>query len=437
MITYDYHTCGINSEETEDLRAIADIEISKIKLEEYPNLLIFPDSFDVYDRDFGKDFICRITNDSQSLVTNSIVGFVGRNNTHLAIHSRFAPKGSEDYFLHYMLQKVAKINLLSLQYTLNEDGVFDFMIYLFPPYLKRAINKGVYKQYITKKCNDSRVKGVVDVCNHIKNNIPFNGNISYSTREYSYDNDITQLIRHTIDFISSYKCPEVLNIDTDTRQAVLQIISATPSFSSKERQAVINKNLRPLVHPFYSEYAALQRLCLQILRYEELKYGQEKDEIYGVLVDAAWLWEEYLSIILKGKFNHYLKDEGERFYLFKPNVQQIIPDFLSLNKDIVADAKYIPLKDKNWFSQEKATAIYYKTIAYMYRFCSKCGYLFYPHPDEPVTAEQLEILSSHEGTNGGKITKLGLRIPCNCRNYEEFCSQINLAESAFINELKL
>ena len=66
--------------------------------------------------------------------------------------------------------------------------------------------------------------------------------------------------------------------------------------------------------------------------------------------------------------------------------QQIIPDYLSLDKKIVADAKYIPLNEKSWFKEDSAsaTAIYYKTITYMYRFCSKEGYLFYPHPDEEV-----------------------------------------------------
>lgn len=82
-----------------------------------------------------------------------------------------------------------------------------------------------------------------------------------------------------------------------------------------------------MVHPYYSEYLPLQKLCLQILRYEELKYGQEEDEIYGVLVDAAWLWEEYLALLLSEKYNHYLKSEGERFYLFE-GCQQIIPSVL-------------------------------------------------------------------------------------------------------------
>ena len=437
MITKDYSKTYITPEELDDLRVIADVEISNITLDDYPNLLVFPDSFTSYDRDLGKKVVCQIEDECKLLATNSIVGFVGRNKTHLSIHSRFTESGKEDFFLHYMLQKVAKINLFNLQHTMDEDSVFDFLLYLFPLYLKNAISQGVYRQYITHKYNDANVRGVIDVNRHIKYNEPFNGNVAYTTREYSYDNHITQLIRHTIDFISKYGGDEILNIDADTKQAVAQIISATPSFMGNELQSIINKNLTPIAHPYYSEYAPLQRLCLQILRHEELKYGQEEDEVYGVLIDAAWLWEEYLATILEGKYNHYLKETDSRFYLFKPKKQQIIPDYLSLDKKVVADAKYIPLNEKNWFKEDSvsATAIYYKTITYMYRFCSKKSFLLYPHPDEEVSPIKEEIITEVEGENGGTITKLGLRIPSGCSDFNEFTQRINEEESTFYNQL--
>ena len=435
MITSDYKTKPIKSEEFADLRAIADVEISNIKLEDYPNLLVFPDSFESYDRDFGKKMICSIINDGKTLLTNSIVGFIGRNNTHLSIHSRFSNDSNEDYFLHYMLQKVAKINLFSLQHTMDEDNIFDFLIYLFPMYLKKAINQGLYKQYITREYNDANVRGVIDVNKHIKYNEPFNGKVAYRTREYSYDNDVTQLIRHTIEYIYMYiGGTDILNIDSATQEAVSQIISATSTYTHNELQTIINKNLRPITHPYYSEYAPLQRLCLQILRHEELKYGQEKNEIYGVLIDAAWLWEEYLTEILEGKYHHYLKDTGKRFYLFE-NFQQIIPDYLSLDKKIVADAKYIPLNQEKNYGEEKATSIYYKTITYMYRFCSNQAFLLYPHPDEVAKPATYKVKTEIDGVNGGTITKLGMRIPSGCNSFFEFSTLIQKYESDFLSLL--
>jgi 5-methylcytosine-specific restriction endonuclease McrBC regulatory subunit McrC len=436
LITSDYSIANITPDELDDLRVISDMEISNISLEDYPNLLVFPDSFSSYDRDLGKKVICSIADEGRKLCTNSMVGFIGRNNTHLSIHSRFADNGKEDFFLHYMLQKVAKINLFNLQHTMDEDCVFDFLLYLFPLYLKNAISQGVYRQYITHKYNDANVRGVIDVSRHIKYNEPFNGAVAYTTREYSYDNHITQLIRHTIEFISKNGGDDILNIDEDTKQAVAQIIGATPSYLSNELQSIINKNLTPIAHPYYSEFAPLQRLCLQILRHEELKYGQEEDEVYGVLIDAAWLWEEYLAIILEGRYNHYLKDSGKRFYLFE-NFQQIIPDYLSIDKKIVADAKYIPLNRESWYGEEKATSINYKTITYMYRFCSNQGFLFYPYPDEDVKPTPLKIKTEISGVNGGTITKLGLRIPLNCDGYTSFCISMGNHEQDFIKQCDL
>ncbi len=432
MITRDYSIKEIQPEDILDLKAIADVGISDITLEDYPNLLVFPDSFDTYDRDFGKKVICNIVNEGKDLITNSIVGFIGRNNTHLSIHSRFAGDGKKDYFLHYMLQKVANINLFSLQHTLDEDSVFDFLLYLFPLYLKKAINQGIFKKYTTNKYNDANVRGVIEINRHIRYNEPFNGKIAYSSREYSYDNEVTQLIRHTIEFIRKHKGGnDILINDSETIQAVAQITSATPTYVPNELQDIINKNLRPMIHPYYSEYTPLQRLCLQILRHEELKYGQKENEIYGVLIDAAWLWEEYLALLLVGKYNHYLKNKGKRFYLFE-NFQQIVPDYLSIDKKIVADAKYIPLDKENNYGEEKAIAIYYKTITYMYRFCSDKGLLLYPFPDEEVNIKRLKIKTEINGMNGGSIIKIGLRVPIRCNSFVEFCSYMSKYEQDFL-----
>lgn len=434
MITKDYGDCDIPPENLDDIRAIADVKISELTFEDCPNLLIFPDSFKSYDTNFGSKVVCSVKGDGK-LYTNSIVGFIGRNNTHLSIHSRFAEEGNEDFFLHYMLQRRASINLLNLPHPTNEDDVLDLLLYLFPAYLKKAINQGIFKQYTRYDHNDANAKGVINISKHIRNNVPFNGKIYYSTREHSCDNAVTQLIRHTIEFIRKEKNYNfIISGDRDVREAVQQVVDATPSYSSLARREIINRNLRPMVHPYYSEYAPLQRLCLQILRHEELKYGLNHDEIYGVLIDAAWLWEEYLAFLLDGKYVHYLKDGEKKFFLFKGGVQRVIPDYLSQDRSIVADAKYIPLNEKKQFVEEKATAIYYKTIAYMCRFSSKTAFLLYPHPDETTQKKYLTIETEQQGTNGGSIIKLGLRIPSGCKDYSIFCERMRQYEQEFIKQ---
>ena len=118
------------------------------------------------------------------------------------------------------------------------------------------------------------------------------------------------------------------------------------------------------------------------------------------------------------------------------NFQQIIPDYLSKDKSIVADAKYIPLDKERNYGDEKATAIYYKTITYMYRFCSKKAYLFYPHPNnDKVLANSYRIKTEIEGVNGGELIKVGLKIPAGCKSYSEFASQMLRSELEFLNSI--
>jgi len=461
VITRDYNSgCPLGPDDrVEDLRAIAGVRIDAIALQEHPNLLVFPDSFAHYDSDFGQKRICSIAGPGPGAVlsTNSIVGFVGRNNTRLTIRSRFAGPGP-DCFLHYMLRRVAGVNLLRLPHTTDDEAVFDFLIYLFPAYLKKALSQGLCKEYVPRRRNDANLRGVIDPGRHIRRNIPFNGRVAYTAREHTADNSLTQLIRHTIDAIGRRPGGDsILAIDPYTRYAVAQIVQATPSFQPSALRQVVNNNLRPAIHPFYSRYVPLRRLCLQILRHQELKYGQAEDQIYGVLIDAAWLWEEYLALVLKGRLDHCLKDRGPRYHLFQKadgkRFQQIIPDYLSPDKKLVADAKYIPLDNTDTYhDEERATAIYYKTLAYMYRFRSPRALLLYPRPAPPVNPapsvnpvtpvpsflphkELLTIIADSQETPPATLAKLGLPIPSRCPDFATFASLMAASEQSLLQTL--
>ena len=281
-----------------DLEMIANLKIGELKIDDNPNLLVFPRDLHQHGDEIGESHIISMKDDMIS--TGNIMGFVGVNDTQLDIKSRFAQEDEEDYFLHYILQKVFAINLFDIKHTTNEQRVFDFLLYLFPYYLKKAIAQGLFKKYRRFEHNDANIRGPINISRHIRENIPFRGTVAYTTREHSYDNEITQLVRHTIEYIRTKQngtC--ILNNDSETKESVSQIVMATQTYNTRERSRVINQNLRPIRHPYYSEYTPLQKICLQILRHESLKYGHEKDKVYGILFDGAWLWEEYLNKIFK------------------------------------------------------------------------------------------------------------------------------------------
>lgn len=424
-----------------DLRFIADRNLKDLADNEH--LLVFPQSFRKAEslNENGASHVFELEAKGNALIlhANKIMGFIGRNDTQITIRSRFAKKGSEDYFLTYMLQKVLSLNVFDMQHTTSHEDVFDLLMLIFPSMLKKAMSQGLFREYQRRKYNDANVRGPIDVGRHIRLNIPFGGKVAYSTREFAGDNHITQLVRHTIEYIKT-RCngDSLLNNDEDTKTAVMQIALATPTYERNQREQIIGANLRPIYHPYYTEYTNLQRLCLQILRHETLKYGNEKDQVYGVLFDGAWLWEEYMGKVLEKQFMHYYFKKGDRFHLFESDngqkIQRIIPDFLSDDKAIVGDAKYIPLEKESNYGEEKATAVYYKTIMYMYRFQSSHGYLFYPIEQDGNQKDNLYILEGKDNPNNGILTKLGLGIPVNVGSYTEFCKEISENEQHLVTE---
>ena len=413
----------------ENLQKIAEKPIGQLSLDDNPNLLIFPQNLEEYGDKIGKQYVCEVKDGK--LYTGNIMGFIGYGDTKVRIHSRFA-QGDDDYFLHYMLQKVFAINLFDLKYHSDEESIFDFLIYLFPAFLKRAMRQGLYKEYQTRGYNDADIKGRIDVARHIRMNVPFAGKVAYSTREYAYDNHVTQLIRHTIEFISNHPYDGgILKNDDLTKDAVSLIKEATPTYTQNERRKVVNQNLRPLSHPYFSEYRHLQHLCMQILRYEEIKYGRNEDEIYGVLFDGAWLWEEYLNTLLKdcGYKHPQNKVFSGRIHLFTDNSGARYPDFF---KDgIVLDAKYKRYEDIAL--QRIDGDDLHQVITYMYILSAQYGGLIVP--GQYIKSGSRPDPKTLKGY-GGSMNIYSITVDSPAQNYKDYCTQMSLYEKRFVNLLK-
>lgn len=404
-------------QELDDLRRMARPSIAELCSDEESSLLVFPKSLDEYGDRIGTEHIFAINGENQ-LVTGNIMGFVGYNDTQVSIRSRFAQQEG-DYFLHYMLQKVFAINLFDLKHDSDNESVFDFLIYLFPTFLKRALRQGLYKEYQTRHYNDANVRGRIDIQRHIRQNIPFAGKVAYTTREYAVDNSVTQLVRHTIEYIASHPYRgNILNNDEETKEAVSLINNATPSYNRNDRNRIINLNKKPINHPYFNEYRDLQRLCIRILRHEEMKYGKEEERIYGVLFDGAWLWEEYLSTILKNiGFEHPQNKSGKsRKYLFSDHAGVCYPDFYS--GDMVLDAKYKGYDDLG----KVQTADLYQVISYMHILKLNHGGFVVP-----VSTSNQSIAKMLNGF-GGRMSVFGMQVDQQCLTFNDFVARMETEE---------
>lgn len=415
-----------------DLLSVANKPIRQL-CEEDNDILVFPLSIDDSDDRIGDSHIVDIyTEDCNSvrIKSGNIMGFVGRKSHQLKIYSRF-DSNNNDYFLHYMLQKVLSFNVFNMEFTSSEENVFDFLLYLFPTLLKHALRQGLYKEYRRKHYNDSEVRGTIDISRHIKENIPFRGNVAYNTREYSYDNSVTELIRHTIEFIRTFPIRNtILSSDRIVEEYIRDIVLYTPSYNRAERMRIINENLRPRCHPYYKEYMILQKLCIQILRQEKINYVMDDDRFYGILFDGAWLWEEYLNTLLRDiEFKHPENKLGTgAIYLFEHGGQRF-PDFWK--KDIVLDAKYKRLA-VNGNSLDISRDDVHQIMAYMYRLKANKGGIICPYK-----GEKNKIISQnmHKDSYLGSLSLYALAIPKNCSSYEDFTKLIVENERTLLEEL--
>ena len=445
----DYKGVSINNDDTENIKQFAN---KKIKYLKENNLFIL--SKNSFKDDIENSAIIEFDEVNNKIYSGNIMGFIGYNDTQIKITSRFASE-DEDYFLHYMLQKVLCLNIFDFKHSTNKEDSFDFLIYMFLDLFQKAIRQGIYKSYQRREYNDANVRGAIDINRHIKNNIPFNGKVAYKTREYSYDNNITQLIRHTIEYINT-KSKGILNIaKEEVKNSISQMIEATSSYDKNKRQNIINKNLKKLNHPYFYEYEPLRKICVQILRHEEIKYGREENKIYGVLFDGAYLWEEYIWTILQEikdfGFKHPENKKGKGWInLLKDNKKswKIFPDFYSNDKKIVLDTKYKrlnkKLKNKN-NDKEKNIEIEdrFQIISYIYTLGAKIGAFVYPLQE---TKERLKNCCSYIGelnnskNNGileASIYKYGFLIPNeNVNNIKEFSNKIKTSEGKFKKKIK-
>lgn len=434
----DYKGVSIDKSDIENIKQFAN---KKIKYLKENNLFIL--SKNSFKDDIENSDIIELDEVNNKIYSNNIMGFIGYNDTQIKITSRFA-SNENDYFLHYMLQKVLCLNIFDLQHSTNKDDSFDFLIYMFLDLFQKAIRQGIFKSYQNREYNDANVRGVIDINRHIKNNIPFNGKIAYNTREYSYDNNITQLIRHTIEYINT-KSRGILNINEDIKSGVFQIIEATKRYDKNKRQSIINKNLKKLNHPYFYEYEPLRKICIQILRHEELKYGREENKIYGILFDGAYLWEEYIYTILKDlDFLHPRNKEKTDGINLLNKKWTVYPDFYNYNKQIVLDTKYKMLNKDN---DKIDGSDKHQIISYVYTLGAKIGGFVYPSENKEFSFDNIGILNREYNKNiledySPSIFKYAFLIPNkksneeNFENINDFKKEIEKSENDFKEKIK-
>lgn len=414
------------------------IENKTLRHLETEGVFVFPESVDSAEDISWDQMVLKSVNGK--ILTGNVMGFIGYGNERLNIASRFR-NNEEDYFFRYLLEEVLDYpNVVDLSTDAAWDSeTFNFALLLFPRYLQAAMRKGLFRQYVRTHYNDESFRGSLDTSRHIATNTPFSGSVAYSQREFCADNDLMELVRHVIEFGKGRKLGRA--ILSSAKDEIRLVETATPRYRLSDRKAIISRNTKnPVRHAYYHEYSVLQKLCLLILRQQRYRVGAGSRQMYGILFDGAWLWEEYVAKLLGEEFWHPKNKLGsgaqQLFQGFNREEGLIYPDFIGKSKEsrVIADAKYKPLK--NILGRD-----YQQILAYMYRFDAKRGYFLYPETkqDSATGHENPRTLWLNTGTTYDKVdprpdvfvVKQGFEIPKNSSSYGEFVEQMKKSEQEF------
>ena len=104
-----------------DLSSVANTPIKDLT-KNNPSLLVFPEVLGSFDDGIEEQHIfdlCGNPDEPEKVkfTTGNLMGFIGIGGTQLKISSRFSQDDENDFFLHYMLEKVFSINLFDYKYT--------------------------------------------------------------------------------------------------------------------------------------------------------------------------------------------------------------------------------------------------------------------------------------------------------------------------------
>lgn len=302
----DGHDLSKNKRLEEDIDITAILDSLFKEIEKDKEKLIINFSTRSNRRSSDKKNLCKVYNGINMI--GGIVGILRRKikyNTKLyditlEIHSRFDTDDKHPYFLATMLMQETGLNFNPDTVPVDSEAFFDFLLLaLFKRHLLDAQRKGYYREYRRFERNDDRLRGSIDVARHIRLNMgQDNGRIAYSYRENTVNNFLNHLI------VAAYEClkkkyPGMVSSAFDSNRDIkgtIDFLRNEIGYSKANSYVLINKNMRPISHPYFTEYEQLRQTCIKILRNEKLScFNGKEGETDGILFYMPDLWEDFLE----------------------------------------------------------------------------------------------------------------------------------------------
>ncbi|WP_203649305.1 5-methylcytosine restriction system specificity protein McrC [Secundilactobacillus yichangensis] len=376
-------------------------------------ILTFPQSLAV-SADLSEQDSYVLTHYKGRLWTTNLVGTVtlgGKRKTNQILIGSRADTPGNDYFLKYMLYRVLHVNFLgSKDFDVGPVSGVNVLALFIPELLNRALRAGLYKSYMDKKFNDYQIHGQLDFKRQLKSDVPFVGRFASQSHEFTYDTKVLELVRHAIEAMrADSQLRGLLSVDKSIRQNVRTVVENTPRYRTQERSELLRQNkVMRIRNNYYAEYRPLLRVCRAFLEGKSLTQTKGA-KFNGVLIDIAWLFEEYVGRLLEPGYVHSHNRAGEdKQYLFRNEKDKglIYPDYLKRGKP------QIPLDAKYKFTANIASHDRLQMLAYMLRFQSKRGMLIHLADNNEANVVELPVEGEYaDETERPVLVEYGIAVP--------------------------
>lgn len=280
-----------------------------------------------------------IDKDKKQITSGNYIGKIFYDDLEVEINSRFGKK-----FLERMLNFANDVfvdDVSIYQDVKNESNISEFILfYIFVQKLEKSFLIGLPKNYQSKKYNDLRFKGNIDMVEFIKHNIPLKAKVATKTREQIEDVHIINVLYKALQVIEKKNSSFLKNV-RHIKTYLVQNKSEHCFIKESLNKAFSSKALR---NQNYQNYKELLKYAKMVIESENFTSKNKNDQkSHSFIINIAELFEIYIGKLLRNNFEEYMLD-SPKLEIYKNSFYKryIIPDIV-LSKDdnyIVFDTKY-------------------------------------------------------------------------------------------------
>ena len=350
---------------------------NEISISEYKNLCVY------LKKNIGNK---SIVYDYNKIKFINYVGIIKINNLIIEILPKISLSNDiikDREILVFMLSKCNKLSV-DINELLNSNilsnSLLDILAKVFSKKLLNELQKGLYREYVSKEEALSTIKGKILISKSIKENTINKNKMNCKYDEFTEDNLFNAILKRAISVI-------LFSIKNDDVKKELNIINNVLNDISDiyiPNNIILNYKLNRMNNRFLECFT----LAKLILLNSSMDKSLGKENGFSILFEMNYLYEEYIGVLLKEVFNDtnisINTQEKSRYLLWNTLKER---NEIALKPDIVIykDNKPKVIIDTKWKSSSiNNIEIYsqsdiYQMYAYIttYAECEEC-ILLYP-----------------------------------------------------------